>query len=163
MSGKLWNRGTFGIHVTRLLEFLFREEKGGLRPCIDYRGLNSITVGFSYPLSLITTVVESFHGAQFFTKLDLRSTYNLVRIREGDEWKTVCSTTSGHYEYLVMPYGLKNAPECTAHVSLVRKVLGQMLEHDLYIKAEKCEFSKRDVSFKDIENIDHRIPPQLTP
>ena len=72
-----------------------------MRPCIDYRGLNAITGGFSYPLPIIVTAVESFHGAQYFTKLD---------IREGDEWKTTFSTTLGHYQYLVMPYGLKNAP-----------------------------------------------------
>jgi hypothetical protein len=48
------------------------------------------------------------HGARFFTKLDLRSAYNLVCIREGDEWKTAFSTTSGHYEYLAIPYGLMN-------------------------------------------------------
>ncbi|XP_035637734.2 uncharacterized protein LOC118390961 [Oncorhynchus keta] len=56
------------------------------------------------------TVIESMHGARFFTKLDLRGAYNLVCIREGDEWKTAFSTTSGHYEYFVMPYGFMNAP-----------------------------------------------------
>ncbi|KAJ8012753.1 hypothetical protein DPEC_G00046150 [Dallia pectoralis] len=90
--------------------FFVKKKDGGLRPCIDYRALNKITVRYRYPLPLISTVIESMHGARFFTKLDLRSAYNLVRIREGDEWKTAFSTTSGHYEYLVMPYGLMNAP-----------------------------------------------------
>ena len=65
---------------------------------------------YSYPLPIIATAIESMHRARFITKLDLRSAYNLVGIREGDEWKTAFSTTSGHYEYLVMPYGLMNAP-----------------------------------------------------
>jgi hypothetical protein len=91
--------------------FFVKKKDGGLRPCIDYRGLNQITVMYSYPLPLIATAIESMHRVRFFTKLDLRSEYNLVRIREGDEWKTaVLSTTSGHYEYLVMPYVLMNAP-----------------------------------------------------
>jgi hypothetical protein len=135
-------------------------------------------VGFSYPLPLIATAVESFHGVRFFTKLDIKSAYDLVCIRGGDEWKTAFSTTSGNYEYLVMPYGLKNTPANfqsfvdeilrdlhgqgvvvyiddmriysatrAVHVSLVRKVLGRQLEHDLYVKAEKCVFSKQAVSF----------------
>jgi hypothetical protein len=67
-------------------------------------------VRYSYPLPIIATAIESIHGALFFTKLDLKSAYNLVRIREGDEWKTAFSTTPGRYEYLVIPYRLMNAP-----------------------------------------------------
>uniref|UniRef100_A0A4W5QCZ4 ribonuclease H n=1 Tax=Hucho hucho TaxID=62062 RepID=A0A4W5QCZ4_9TELE len=158
--------------------FFFVKKDGDLRPCIDYRSINQITVRYSYPLPLIASAIESMHGARFFTKLDLRSAYNLVRIWEGDEWKTAFSTTSGHYEYLVMPYGLMNAPSVfqafvdkifrdlhrqgvvvymddiliysatrTKHVSLVRRVLGRLLEHDLYIKAEKCLFFQQSISF----------------
>jgi hypothetical protein len=96
--------------------FFLVKKEGGLRLCIDYRGLNSITVGFSYPLPLIATAVESLHGARFYTKLDLSSTYYLQCIRAGDEWKTAFSTTSGHYEYLVMPYGLK---KCSRRLSIL--------------------------------------------
>ncbi|KAK3572996.1 hypothetical protein QTP86_012030 [Hemibagrus guttatus] len=91
--------------------FLFVAKKnGGLRPCIDYRALNKITVKFRYPLPLIPSVLERLHGVTVFTKLDLHSAYNLIRIREGDEWKTAFVTPTGHYEYLVMSYGLVNAP-----------------------------------------------------
>ncbi|KAK3506722.1 hypothetical protein QTP70_017705 [Hemibagrus guttatus] len=72
-------------------------------------GFNAITVRYPYPLPLVSAALEQLRGASFFTKLDLRSAYNLVRIREGDEWKTAFHTTHGHYEYLVMPFGLTNA------------------------------------------------------
>ncbi|KAK3507162.1 hypothetical protein QTP70_009295 [Hemibagrus guttatus] len=91
--------------------FFFVEKKdGGLRPCINYRGLNAITVRYPYPLPLVPAALEQLHGARVFTKLDLRSAYNLVRIRKGNEWKTPFHTTHGHYEYCVMPFGLTNAP-----------------------------------------------------
>ncbi len=90
--------------------FFVAKKDGGLRPCIDYRTLNKITVKFRYPLPLVPAALEHLRGARVFTKLDLRSAYNLVRIREGDEWKTAFVTPTGHYEYCVMPYGLVNAP-----------------------------------------------------
>ncbi|KAK3519698.1 hypothetical protein QTP70_001591 [Hemibagrus guttatus] len=90
--------------------FFVAKKDGGLRPCIDYRALKKITVKFRYPLPLVSLALERLCGATVFTKLDLRNAYNLIRIREGDEWKTAFVTPTGHYEYLVMPYGLVNAP-----------------------------------------------------
>lgn len=90
--------------------FFVAKKDGGLRPCIDYRHLNSQTVKFSYPLPLVPAALEQLRGARIFSKLDLRSAYNLIRIRRGDEWKTAFITPSGHYEYRVMPYGLSNSP-----------------------------------------------------
>ncbi|KAK3565138.1 hypothetical protein QTP86_000246 [Hemibagrus guttatus] len=90
--------------------FFVGKKDGGLRPCIDYRGLNAITVPYPYSLPLVPAALEQLRGERIFTKLDLRSTYNLVRIKKGDEWKTAFHTTHGHYEYRVMPFGLTNAP-----------------------------------------------------
>ncbi len=90
--------------------FFVAKKDGGLRPCIDYRALNNITVKFRYPLPLVPAALEHLCGATIFTKLDLRSAYNLIRIRQGDEWKTAFLTSTGHYEYRVMPHGLVNAP-----------------------------------------------------
>ncbi|KAK3556911.1 hypothetical protein QTP70_022410 [Hemibagrus guttatus] len=91
--------------------FFVGKKDGGLRPCIDYRGLNAITVPYPYPLPLVSAALEQLRGVRMFTKLDLRSAYNLVRIRKGDEWKTAFHTTHSHYEYRVMPFGLTNAPQ----------------------------------------------------
>lgn len=91
--------------------FFFVEKKDGtLRPCIDYSPLNEITIKNRYPLPLMSTVFDQLQCAKIFTKIDLRNAYHLVRIGEGDEWKTGFNTPNGHYEYLVMPFGLTNAP-----------------------------------------------------
>ena len=90
---------------------LFQRKKNGeLSLCIDYRKLNQQTLRNSYPLPLITVVFEAMRGSKIFSKLDLKSAYNLIRIREGDEFKTAFRTKYGHYEYTVMPFGLTNAP-----------------------------------------------------
>ncbi|CAJ0922866.1 unnamed protein product [Ranitomeya imitator] len=90
--------------------FFVAKKDGSLRPCIDYRLLNKITVKFQYPLPLLSDLFARIKGASWFTKIDLRGAYNLVRIRQGDEWKTAFNTPEGHFEYLVMPFGLANAP-----------------------------------------------------
>uniref|UniRef100_A0A8C6M5V1 Gypsy retrotransposon integrase-like protein 1 n=1 Tax=Nothobranchius furzeri TaxID=105023 RepID=A0A8C6M5V1_NOTFU len=105
--------------------FFVTKKDGSLRPCIDYRGLNQITVKNKYPLPLLSSTFEPVKDATIFTKLDLRNAYHLVRIREGDEWKTAFKTPLGHFESLVMPFGLTNAP--AVFQSLVNSVLGDYL------------------------------------
>ncbi|KAL0186755.1 hypothetical protein M9458_018425, partial [Cirrhinus mrigala] len=104
--------------------FFVGKKDGSLRPCIDYRGLNNITVKNTYPLPLISSALERLQGASVFTKLDLRNAYHLVRIRRGDEWKTAFNTPRGHFEYLVMPFGLSNSPG--VFQALVNDVLRDM-------------------------------------
>ena len=87
-----------------------KKKDGSLRLCVDYRGLNNITVKNRYALPLISELIDRLSSAKIFTKLDLRGAYNLIRIKQGDEWKTAFRTRYGHYEYQVMPFGLVNAP-----------------------------------------------------
>lgn len=81
-----------------------------IRLVVDYRYLNGITIKDRYPIPLIGNLTDQLGKAKFFTKMDLRYGYHLVRIAEGDEWKTAFSTRHGQFEYLVMPLGLCNAP-----------------------------------------------------
>ena len=82
----------------------------GLRLCVDYRGLNKITIPNRYPLPLMQELQDCVQGAQWLTKLDLKNGFNLIRIRQGDEWKTAFRTRYGLFEFKVMPFGLTNAP-----------------------------------------------------
>ncbi|KAJ1038011.1 hypothetical protein NDA10_005682 [Ustilago hordei] len=85
------------------------KKDGGLRLCVDYQGLNKITVKNRAPLPLIEEQLFLLRKARIYTKLDLRAAYNLIQIAKGDEWKTAFGTQLGLYEYLVMPFGLANA------------------------------------------------------
>jgi transposase InsO family protein len=95
---------------------LFVPKKDGTkRLCIDYRELNKLTIRNAYPLPHIDDLLARLASASVFTKIDLRSAYHLVRIRAGDEPKTAFYTPKGLYEYLVMPFGLVNAPSTFQH------------------------------------------------
>ena len=97
--------------------FFVKKKDGTLRMVVDYRGLNKVTVRNRYALPLISSLLERLSEAKYFTKLDLRGAYNLVRIRPGDEWKTAFRTRYGHFEYTVMPFGLTNAPAVFQHMA----------------------------------------------
>ena len=102
------------------------KDDGTMRLCVDYRGLNKITVKNRYPLPLISELLDRFSQSAIFTKLDLRDAYHRLRIKAGDEWKTAFRTRYGHYEYLVMPFGLANAP--ATFQNYIHKALGGLLD-----------------------------------
>src|SRR6201996_6108097 len=87
-----------------------RKKDGSLRLCVGFRGLNKITKKDRYPLPIINDLLATAGKARIYTTLDLRHAYHLVRITEGDEWKTAFRTRYGSFEWNVMPFGLTNAP-----------------------------------------------------
>jgi hypothetical protein len=147
---------------------LVEKKDGTQRMCLDYRSLNEVTIKNKYPLPWIEDLFDQLKGASVFSKIDLRSGYHQLKIRESDIPKTTFHIRYGLYEYTVMSFGLTNAPayfmylmnkvfveyldkfvvvfikEYEVHLRLV---LEKLRAHQLYTKFSKCEFWITKVTF----------------
>ncbi|GBG75276.1 hypothetical protein CBR_g19909 [Chara braunii] len=143
-----------------------RKKNKDLRLCIDYRKLNAQTIRNAGPLPRIDDLLERLGGAKFLSKLDLKSGYHQLEIRKEDRYKTAFKTRYGHFEWLVMSFGLTNAPttfqaamttdrSLDEHVEHLRTVLERLRQAKYKANCDKCEFARQE-----LEYLGHYVTPQ---
>ena len=153
------------------------KKDGTLRMCVDYRALNKLTVSNKYSLPRIDKMLDRLNGARVFSSLDLASSYHQLRLTDSDVQKTAFCTPLGLYEFLVLPFGLSNAPavfqnamdrifqahqafvcvymddllvfskDHEEHMQHLETVLGLLRSAKLYVKPKKCTFEVSELSF----------------
>jgi hypothetical protein len=119
-----------------------KKKNGSLRMCVDYRPLNAVTINNKYPLPRMDVLFDQFVGAKVFSKIDLRSGYHQIKIRPSDIPKTAFSTRYGLYEFLVMYFGLTNAP--TYFMYLMNSVFMNELEKFVVVF---CDNPPREIPY----------------
>nr|GFC08446.1 putative reverse transcriptase domain-containing protein [Tanacetum cinerariifolium] len=128
---------------------LFVKKKDcSFRMCIDYQELNKLKIKNKYPLPRIDDLFDQLQGSSVYSKINLRSGYHQLRIREEDIPITAFRTRYGHYEFQVMPFGLTNAPaNKEEHGEHLKTILKLLRDEKLYAKFSKCDFWLDSVQF----------------
>jgi len=144
-----WIRETYSDGGSPIM--FVKKKDGKLRLCVDYRALNHVTKKDRYPLPLIGEALDRLQTAKYYTKLDIKDAYHNVRIKKGDEWKMTFTTKYGTYAYLVIPFGLTNAP--AAFQRWINRTLQSYIDiccivylDDVLIYSDNLEQHQKDVA-----------------
>ena len=125
-----------------------KNKDGSFRLCIDYRGLNMVTVKNKYPLTRIDELLDQLKGAKWFSKIDLASGYHQISIEPNDMRKTTFRIRYGHYEFVFMPFGLTNAP--ATFIKMMNSLFRDFLDESVIIFIDDIlVYSKDDESHKE--------------
>lgn len=170
------------------LHLVPKKEPGTYRPCGDFRQLNSITIADKYPVPHLRSLTMSLHNKNVFSKLDLQRAYLQIPVNPNDVPKTAVTTPFGLFEYLYMPFGLKNAGSTfqrfmdtifanvpnvfiylddvliaseneSEHIDDISRVMSILADNDLRLTLSKCEFFKKSLTFLGYEVGDDGIRP----